>query len=96
MVVTCVHIFVKPEHVDDFITATKANHAGSVQEPTNIRFDFLQDPDNATQFMLYEAYETAAGAAAHKQTDHYLTWRAAVALWMAQPRQGKSYTVLAP
>ncbi|MBE9068436.1 antibiotic biosynthesis monooxygenase [Leptolyngbya cf. ectocarpi LEGE 11479] len=96
MVVTCVHIFVKPEHVDDFIAATKANHTGSVQEPANIRFDFLQDPDDATQFMLYEAYETAEGAAAHKQTAHYLTWREAVAPWMAQARQGKPYTVLAP
>lgn len=96
MVVTCVHIFVKPEHVDDFIAATKANHSGSVQEPANIRFDFLQDPDDAAQFMLYEAYETSEGAAAHKQTEHYLTWRETVAPWMAQPRQGKPYTVLAP
>ncbi|MEM9266524.1 MAG: antibiotic biosynthesis monooxygenase [Cyanobacteria bacterium P01_F01_bin.13] len=96
MVVTCVHVFVKPEHVDDFIAATKANHAGSVQEPANLRFDVLQDPDDPTQFMLYEAYETAEGAAAHKQTAHYLTWRETVAPWMANPRQGKSYTVIAP
>ena len=96
MVVTCVHVFVKPEHVDDFIAATKANHFGSVQEPANIRFDFLQDPDEPTQFMLYEAYETAEGVAAHKQTEHYLTWREAVAPWMAQPRQGKPYHVIAP
>ncbi|MDV3352814.1 antibiotic biosynthesis monooxygenase [Leptolyngbyaceae cyanobacterium CCMR0082] len=96
MVVTCVHVFVKPEHVDDFIAATKANHIGSVQEMANIRFDFLQDPDEPTKFMLYEAYETAEGAAAHKQTEHYLTWRETVAPWMAQPRQGKPYNVIAP
>ena len=46
--------------------------------------------------MLYEAYETAEGAAAHKQTEHYLTWRETVAPWMAQPRQGKPYNVIAP
>ncbi len=96
MIVTCVHVFVKPEHVDDFIAATKANHTGSVQEPTNLRFDFLQDPDDPSRFMLYEAYETPEGAAAHKQTAHYLTWRETVAPWMAQPRQGKPYTVIAP
>ena len=61
-----------------------------------IRFDFLQDPDDPTKFMLYEAYETADGAAAHKKTEHYLTWRETVAPWMAQPRQGKPYNVLAP
>lgn len=96
MVVTCVHVFVKPDHVDDFIAATKANHIGSVQEPTNIRFDFLQDPDDPTKFMLYEAYETQEGAAAHKHTEHYLTWRKAVADWMSEPRQGKQYHVIAP
>ena len=96
MLVTCVYVFVKPEHEDDFIAATKANHVGSVQEPANIRFDFLQDPDEPTKFMIYEAYETAEGVAAHKQTAHYLTWRKTVAPWMAQPRQGKPYTVIAP
>ncbi|NEQ48965.1 MAG: antibiotic biosynthesis monooxygenase [Leptolyngbya sp. SIO3F4] len=96
MVVTCVHVFVKPEHVGDFIAATKANHAGSIQEPANIRFDILQDPDDATKFMLYEAYQSQEGVVAHKQTQHYLTWRETVAPWMAQPRQGKPYNVIAP
>ena len=96
MVVTCVYVFVKPEYVDDFIAASKANHAGSIQEPTNLRFDVLQDPDDPTKFMLYEAYETTDGAAAHKQTAHYLTWRETVAPWMAEPRQGKPYNVIAP
>ncbi len=96
MVVTCVHVFVKPEHVEDFIQATQLNHQHSIQEPENRRFDVLQDPQNPTQFMLYEAYETEAGAAAHKQTAHYLTWRDTVAPWMAEPRKGVPYKVLAP
>lgn len=96
MVVTCVYVYVKPENVADFIAATQINHANSIQEPANLRFDVLQDPNDATQFMLYEAYETAEGAAAHKQTSHYLTWRETVAPWMAQPREGKPYTVIAP
>lgn len=96
MVVTCVQVYVKPDCVDDFIEATKANHLGSVQEPTNIRFDFLQNPDDPTKFMLYEAYATKEAARAHKQTEHYLTWRKVVEPWMAQPRQGKPYNVIAP
>lgn len=96
MVVTCVQVVVKPEHIDDFIAATRINHQKSIQEPANRRFDVLQDPDDPSRFLLYEAYETAEGAAAHKQTEHYLTWRDTVAPWMAQPRQGKPYTVLAP
>ena len=96
MVVTCVHVFVKPEHVEDFIAATKVNHENSIQEPENLRFDVLQDPQAPTRFMLYEAYASTDGAAAHKQTAHYLTWRETVAPWMAQPREGKPYTVIAP
>lgn len=96
MHVTLVHIHVIPEHVQDFIAASRANHLASVQEPGNRRFDVLQTPDDPCVFALYEAFASAADAAAHKQTPHYLAWRAAVADWMAQPRQGVRYTALFP
>ena len=96
MVVTIVHVKVKPEFIQDFIEATQLNHQHSIQEPENRRFDLLQDPEDETKFILYEAYQTEAGAKAHKQTPHYLTWRATVADWMAEPRQGIPYHVIAP
>ncbi|MGK7873501.1 MAG: antibiotic biosynthesis monooxygenase [Xenococcaceae cyanobacterium] len=96
MIVTCVHVSVKPEHVEDFIKASKINHENSIQEPLNMRFDVLQSQDDPTQFILYEAYESQEGAAAHKQTEHYLTWRKTVETWMAKPRVGVPYNVIAP
>lgn len=96
MHVTLVHVHVKPEHVDDFIRATRANHLASVQESGNLRFDVLQAPDDAGRFILYEAYVDAAAAAAHKQTAHYLLWRDSVAAWMAQPRRGEPWHGLLP
>ena len=96
MHVTLVHVHVKPGHVDDFIAATAANHAASVQETGNRRFDVLQSPDDPCRFILYEAYATAADAAAHKDTAHYLAWRDSVADWMAEPRQGMPYNGLYP
>lgn len=75
MVVTLVHVQVKSEHITDFMEATKINHQNSIQEPENTRFDILQDPDDPTKFILYEAYQSEAGAKAHKATQHYLTWR---------------------
>ena len=96
MIATCVHVSVKPEHVEDFIEASKRNHEHSVREPTNVRFDILQSADDPTQFLLYEAYEGSEGAAAHKQTAHYLQWRQAVEPWMAKPRQGVPYHFVAP
>lgn len=91
MHVNLVHVHVKPEHVDDFIQASLANSAESVKEPGNRRFDVLQSSDDPSRFVLYEAYATAEDAAAHKQTEHYLTWRQTVADWMAAPRQGVQY-----
>ncbi len=96
MHVTLVHIQVKPEHIADFIEAARLNHEASVREPGNRRFDILQLVDDPTRFVLYEAYASAAEAAAHKNTAHYLKWRDTVAGWMAAPRQGVSYRGLFP
>lgn len=96
MHVTLVHVHVKAEHVDDFINATRANHLASIQEVGNLRFDVLQAPDEPNVFVLYEAYDSAEAAAAHKTTAHYLTWRDTVADWMAEPRQGIRFHGLLP
>jgi autoinducer 2-degrading protein len=96
MHVTLVHVAVKPEHIDDFIAATRRNHEASVQEPGNRRFDVLQLSDDPCRFVLYEAYASAADAQDHKQTAHYHAWRDAVADWMAAPRRGVSCKGLFP
>jgi (4S)-4-hydroxy-5-phosphonooxypentane-2,3-dione isomerase len=88
MHVTLVHVVVKPEAVDAFVAATRANHEASVREPGNRRFDVLQLPDEPTRFVFYEAYASAEDAAAHKQTPHYARWRDTVAPMMAEPRRG--------
>jgi autoinducer 2-degrading protein len=96
MHVTIVHIQVVPEHVQDFIAAARENHADSIAEPGNRRFDVLQSADDPTRFVLYEAYVSAADAAAHKSTAHYLRWRERVAPWMSAARIGINYLGLFP
>lgn len=96
MIVTTVFIHVKEDHVDDFIEATNKNHEGSIKEPGNMRFDFLQSLEDSKKFLLYEAYESEEAAKAHKQTSHYLEWRDAVADWMEKPRQGAPHRVIKP
>jgi autoinducer 2-degrading protein len=87
---------VKPEHVKEFIEATRANHFESVKEPGNLRFDILQQTGDPTRFTLYEAYESEEAAMAHKETKHYLSWRETVAGWMASPREGIKHLVIEP
>ena len=96
MHVTLVHVYVKPQCLQQFIEATLTNHKASVLEPGNLRFDVLQDPEDPGHFILYEAYATAEDAAAHKQTPHYAVWRDTVADMMAMPRKGVPMSGLFP
>ena len=96
MIVTLVHVQVKPEFINAFIEATRANHENSIQERGNFRFDILQDAHDPAKFVLYEAYESDQAAAAHKETSHYATWRDAVGSWMAKPREGVRHSMLFP
>jgi (4S)-4-hydroxy-5-phosphonooxypentane-2,3-dione isomerase len=96
MIVTCVYVHVKPEAVTMFIEASTENHLHSVNEPGNRRFDFCQQVDDPSWFMIYEAFESDEAAAAHKGTAHYLKWRETVQDMMAEPRKGVKYNILQP
>jgi autoinducer 2-degrading protein len=96
MYVTLVHVHVKPDAVAQFVEIMQANHAGSVREPANLRFDVLQSVDDPTRFVIYEAYRDEAGAKAHKETAHYAAFRAAAEDLRAEPRQGVRYDGLLP
>lgn len=96
MHVTLVHVHVLPDHVEEFVEASRANHEGSIREPGNVRFDVLRATDDPTRFILYEAFIDEAAAKAHKETAHYHEWREAVASWMAEPRVGVRYDGLLP
>lgn len=96
MIVTTVKVYVKKEHINEFIEATIENHRNSVRERGNMRFDVLQSIDDPGCFTLYEAYESDEAAKAHKDTAHYAAWRDAVAGWMERPREGQPHRVIAP
>ncbi len=96
MIVVCVHVHVKPEHVGDFIRATGENHRNTILEPGAMRFDVLQQMDDPERFILYEVYRDEAAVDAHKATAHYAEWRDAVADWMAEPRRGVKHQALYP
>ena len=96
MFVTLVHCHVKPDHADDFIDATRANHEASIREPGNVRFDVIRSVEDPNRFVIYEWYVDEAAAKAHKATPHYDAWREATADWFAEPRYGVRYHGLFP
>ncbi|HOD47253.1 MAG TPA: putative quinol monooxygenase [Opitutaceae bacterium] len=89
-----VQIQVKPDAIDAFKAASRANAEASRREPGVLRFDVGQQADDPTKFMLYEVYRSPEAHAAHRETAHYAAWRAAVDSLMAVPRVGTRYTVV--
>ncbi len=96
MLVVHVHVHVKPEYVEAFKQATVANALESRKEPGIARFDCVQQQDDATRFVLVEAYRTLQAPAAHKETKHYQAWKDAVAPMMAEPRSSVKFVNLFP
>jgi len=91
-----VHVHIKPECVDDFRQATLVNARHSLQEPGIARFDFVQQSDDPTRFVLVEAYLSEQNQVQHRETAHYKTWRDAVEAMMAEPRMGVRFKNLFP
>lgn len=93
-----VHVFVhvKADQVEAFKTATQENARNSVQELGIARFDVIQQQDDPTRFVLVEVYRTPEAPARHKETQHYLTWKDAVADMLAEPRTRIQYTNVFP
>ncbi len=77
------HLRVRPEAVEAF-RARIARHAATSleREPGCHRFDVHQERDDPTLFLLIEVYTDDAALAAHRESEHYLAFRADVATWI--------------
>jgi len=87
---------IKPEFIDAFKQATTLNAQLSAQEPGVARFDFLQQQDDPSRFVLVEAYRHPGAPALHKATAHYQTWAGTVAPMFEEPRTRALYANLFP
>lgn len=78
MIVAWIEHHVRAERADAYLAATLANARATRNEPGNVRFDVLQDPEDPLHFVLFEAYVDKAGQQAHFATEHFRAWKAAV------------------
>lgn len=66
---------VKPDCVDSFIAAAKADAKSSVaNEPGCHQFDVNVDLENPTHFTFYEVYDDQDAIDAHRETSHFKTF----------------------
>jgi (4S)-4-hydroxy-5-phosphonooxypentane-2,3-dione isomerase len=96
MYIVHVLIQVKPEMISAFKEATIENARNSILEPGIARFDFIEQSDDPTKFLLVEIYGTLEDSAKHKETSHYIKWRDTVQNMMAIPRIGIKYHNIFP
>ncbi|WP_040977290.1 (4S)-4-hydroxy-5-phosphonooxypentane-2,3-dione isomerase [Necropsobacter massiliensis] len=66
-----VEINIKEGKEQEFLEVFERNHLGTRQEPGNVRFDVLRDPQVRTRFYAYEVYINKAALEVHRETPHY-------------------------
>ncbi|WP_233119056.1 (4S)-4-hydroxy-5-phosphonooxypentane-2,3-dione isomerase [Aggregatibacter actinomycetemcomitans] len=66
-----VEINIKEGKELEFLDVFERNHIGARQEPGNLRFDVLRDPEIRTRFYAYEVYVNEAALEEHRKTTHY-------------------------
>ncbi len=96
MVIVHVYIHIKSEYIEPFKEATIENARNSIQEPGIVRFDFIQQQDDSSRFMLIEIYRSPQAIDAHKDAGHYRKWRDTVEIMMAEPRHSIKYSNIHP
>lgn len=96
LLIVHVDVAVASDQVDAFLAATEDNATASRNEPGVVRFDVISDRADPTHVVLVEIYRDEAASAAHKETDHYRTWRDVVAPMMARPRSATRFVNVSP
>ena len=78
MLAIWVKVRIKPNMRDKFLKAIEEDALGSERdEPGCLRFNVLQDRNDANVYYFYEVYKDQAAIEAHRAAPHYAVWRAA-------------------
>jgi len=93
-----VHVFihVKADQVEAFKAVSLENARNSLIEPGIARFDFIQQTDDPTRFVLVEVYRALEDAPKHKETAHYNRWRELAEAMLVEPRTRIIYSNVFP
>ena len=89
-------LYVKAEHVNRFIDATRQNAIETTQEAGNVHFELLRDTDEPQHFTLIEIYDSREALNAHHDTEHYTAWREATNGMFAKESESNEYERLYP
>ena len=77
--INAVELDIAPGEMAKFIELVKENGAAAVKEPGCREFNISVLASNPNHVFLYEVYENEAALNAHRATDHFKKYQAAVA-----------------
>jgi len=92
--VNAVDIDVVPGQIDNYLVALKENGAASVHEPGCREFDILLSQKDPNHVLIFEVYNDAAAAQAHRETDHFKKYAAATKDMVAK-REARGFSSVA-
>jgi quinol monooxygenase YgiN len=78
LLVNVVEYDILPGQIDAYLAALKENAAASVKEPGCREFNVLVSQKDPNHVLIVEVYDDAAAAQAHRETDHYKKYAAAI------------------
>jgi len=89
MYVIIAPIQIKSGYKDQFVQAVVEDaRSSAANEPGCLRFDVIQDANDANRIWLYEVYKDEAAFQAHLQAPHLLKFRETTADWRVEGLQG--------
>jgi quinol monooxygenase YgiN len=75
--VNVVDVDIAAGQIDAYLAALKENAAASVREPGCHEFNILVSQKDPNHVLIFEVYDDAAAAQAHRETDHFKKYAAA-------------------
>src|SRR4030095_12822933 len=89
MYVIVAPIQIKAGFKDQFVEAVvEEDRSSAANEPCGLRFDVIQDANDANRIWLYEVYKDEAAFQAHLQAPHLLKFRETTKDWRVKGLQG--------
>lgn len=92
--IAAVEYDIVPGQVDNFLAALKENGAESVKEPGCRELDIAVSQKDPNHVLIFEVYNDAAAAQAHRETDHFKKY-AATTKDMVAKREARGFSSVA-
>jgi autoinducer 2-degrading protein len=76
--VNVVEYDIVPGQIDAYLAALRENGTATVREPGCHEFNILVSQKDSNHVLIFEVYNDAAAAAAHRETEHFKKYAAAI------------------